>query len=201
MEEVAGLQIQNGIKLTKLAILQDAFADYQRTRRQLSRYMISLNEKYERIQVSVKRMSNIGLGETLHPSFFLTAWRGFWYLASIAQPSTVAQMSALKCTTQHRKGKAFFFQSGNEEDAPSDIVSGLVLMDWARKKIAVPRVGSKPQEIYFSLVENLVDGCSQTIDSLKHDYTEAKKELRTIQEMNWKTMRVEDYPAKEAKPE
>jgi hypothetical protein len=47
----------------------------------------------------------------------------------------------------------------------------------------------------------LVDGCSQTIDSLKHDYTEAKKELRTIQEMNWKTMRVEDYPAKEAKPE
>ena len=81
-------------------------------------------------------------------------------------------------------------------DAPSDIRNSLLLMDWARKLQAVPRLGSPPLEKFAELLEILGDGAKSLVTELKAELKTAETELRKLREANWKTMNLQNKEPK-----
>lgn len=194
MMEVAKLQVQVETAILRRRILQDAFADFQRARNVALRRSRELHELAERYSAAIDRLTYLVMGETCPPFSVSYGWRGFWFLTSRSTVSTVVSLSKIKCSAADRKGDQFFRLSDTSAaipNPPSTIGTALELMDWARKQLILPRLGSSPYERLYELLKILGDGAQAMLEDAKADYKEADEELKRIREKTWTEIKVD----------
>jgi hypothetical protein len=100
-------------------------------------------------------------------------------------------MALVKCSAQDRKGKNFYRASepsAEIENAPSEIVRALVLMDWACKQSILPRTGSSPYEKLAELLKILSEHAKSLLTEAVNATKEAEKDLERIRKMNWQNI-------------
>lgn len=191
MMEVAQKQMEVARAGLELEILRDAFQSFKLARKLAARQAKSCQEQVERYAVAIARLPNLVRGETALPFGTADGWRGFWVLSSRAPVSAVLEMGQIRCSAADRKGKAFFSPrnpSASLDDAPSEIRYALALMDWARKKLIVPRLGSKPMTLLAQLLEILGKAAETQKTEAEAELSEAAAELKRIRETAWKNI-------------
>ncbi len=200
MMEVLELRVKIETDLFKLQLMRAAYYDYEQARRRALRRVRDLEEKSQKFETSIRQLNHLVLAETTPASWVSIGWRGFWFLASQGPVVSVTEMSAVKCSAQDRKGKNFYRATDPGSiinDAPSDIVRALVLMDWARKQSIVPRMGTSPYEKLAELLEILSRHSKPLLNESITATKEAEKDLERIRKMNWKNIKIEDEKPKE----
>lgn len=199
MMEVAQLQIKVETESVKLAILQDAFDDYRRTRLSAIQRTRTLQDNVERYSDALLRVNFLVRGGSIAASLISLGWRGFWFLCSRAPVTTVVQLSKIKCTASSRKGATFLRATTNSnviDDAPTTIATALELMDWARNAQIVPKQGGASYELLSQTLLVLGDGAKEQLSAAKAELKAAQSDLREIQKTQWSKIDISSTPPK-----
>lgn len=200
MMEVVRQQIEQGIDPLRKQQLADAFEGYRLARAATIRSAGLLQEKSERYAIALSRLDHLLLGGIDAPWAVDQSWKGFWFLVSRAQPPTLHQLVQLPCAALDRKAKEFHFARGNPSEAPASIGTTLMLLDWARKRSAVPLPGSRPQKKIMKVLECLAREAADALRSVRQEVAKSQRELDRIAERNWSLVVVEEHPPKDPLP-
>lgn len=201
MMQVLELRIKIETELFKLHVMRAAFYDFEQARRRAQRRVKDMEANAAKLANSIRQLNHLVLGEITPATWVGFGWRGFWYLTSHGPVIAATEMALIKCAAADRKGKHFFKASdptSSLDDAPSDISRALVLMDWARKKSIVPRIGSPPYEKLAELIKILSTYATPLLAEAIEATKEAEKDLERIRKMNWKNVKIEDEKPKAA---
>ncbi|MFO0068171.1 MAG: hypothetical protein ACK523_19600 [Pirellulaceae bacterium] len=200
MMEVVRQQIEQEVDPLRKQQLADAFEGDRLARTATIRSAGLLQEKSERYAVALSRLDHLLLGRIDAPGAVDQSWKGFWFLISRAQPPTLHQLVQIPCAALDRKAKEFHFARGNASDAPASIGTTLMLLDWARKRSAVPLPGSRPQKKMQKVLECLAREAADALRSVRQEVAKSQKELDRIAERNWSLVVVEQHPPKDPLP-
>ena len=199
MMEAAEKQVKIASDQVRLAMLQEAFLSYRLAQRESLRRAFALQQKLERIQTALRRLSHFAFGEAMSPQMVGLAWRGFWYITSQAPVSAVVAMSSVQCGSDSRKGENFanlHAPHAKVPSAPAKIKSALTLLDWARDQQLVVRLDSPASKLVAELLKILGAAAVELANSSEAKWKGARDELTRIREIGWKSLDVTSTPAK-----
>jgi hypothetical protein len=201
MMEVLELRVKIETDLFKLQMMRAAFYDFEQARRRALTRVRDMEAKAEKLATSIRQLNHLVLGEVTPATWVAFGWRGFWFLTSHGPVVAATEMAKIKSAAAVRKGKHFFKPSdptASLDDAPGDINRALVLMDWARKKNVLPRIGSPPYEKFAELIEILAAHATPLLQEAGQATKEAEADLERIRKINWKNVRIEEEKPKSA---
>ncbi len=197
MMEVAELQIKNETKIARLTILKAAMKSYEKARQKAMKEERLLAEKVVAYAKAISRIPFLLRGEVADKAMVSLGWQGWTFLLAKA-PNVVTAMNKVKCGATERKATQFSFPSLKSGDASTDITRAIVLMDWARKLGAIPKIGTKAQQRLGELLQILGDGADDGLEKVRTDLATAETEFKRINEKQWDQLKLENEKAKEA---
>ncbi len=190
MMEAAEKQVKIASDQVRLAMLQEAYLSYRVAQRESLRRAFALQQKLERTQTALRRLSNFAFGEAMPVQSVGLSWRGFWYITSQAPVAAVVAMSSIKCDAEARKADNF----ANLRDprakvpsAPAKIRSALTLLDWARDLQLVVRLDTPAAKLVAELLKILGAAATELAASSEAKLKSAREELARIREIGWKS--------------
>jgi uncharacterized protein (DUF1810 family) len=198
MMEVAELQIKNETKIVRLNILKAAVKSFEKARQKAMKEERLLSENLAKYTLAIARIPFLLRGEMADKAMVSLGWQGWTFLLAKAPIPVITKLNKVKCTEKERMATQFAFPSLKGGNAPTTINHAIVLMDWARKLGAIPKLGSKAQEKLGKLLQILGDGAEDGLEKAKTDLADAEKEFKRIDEKQWEQLKPENEKAKEA---
>ena len=198
MMEVAELQIKNETKIVRLNILKAAVKSYEKARQKAMKEERLLLEKVAKYAQAISRIPFMLRGEMADKAMVSLGWQGWTFLLAKAPIPVVTAMNKVKCGATERKATQFSFPNLKSGDASTDITHAVVLMDWARKLGAIPKIGTKAQQRLGELLQILGDGADDDLEKVKTELATAETEYKRINEKQWDQLKPENEKAKEA---
>ncbi|WP_428307986.1 hypothetical protein [Lacipirellula sp.] len=191
MMEAAKLQAEVAIEHFKLQLLRDAFNNYKRARSLAMKEEKRVARELDRVNLHGRKLPSLLLGETLPADDVSRSWIGLEYFVKTTDADTIGKLVSIKAPSSALHGAHF---SKNRapgtscEDPPAGITHAWPLLQWARKKLYLPRIGTPPHTLLGKAIEVIGAGADRRRKAVEKELATAQKDLRAIEEKAWENL-------------
>lgn len=193
MMEAAKLQAEVEIENFKLQLLRDAFNSYRRARFEADKEEKRVSKELDRVNLHGRKVPSLLLGETLPADDVSKSWISLEYFVRTADTDTMAKLVSVKAPGTACQGVHFSKNrtpGSSCEDPPATITHAWPLLQWARKKLYLPRIGTPPHTLLGKIIEVIGGGAERRRKAVEKELVAAQKELRSIKEKGWENLDV-----------
>lgn len=172
MSQVQEQLIKNESDKVKLAILEDSFADFKRTRHVLLAKIEAKERQAARIVRHTKWLRYLAMGEALPQDQVTHVWSAFYYfMTEMSEP-------ALKVPTGARLREHYVHTPPPDKDVPSTAMTPWAYILWLRAKNWMPRSGT---EFLYQVIEAMVAEATRSEAAAETDAAKAGMALSALQ--------------------